>query len=454
MAITEKKYQIIQKIAEDEYLLLHPETDADIVKLAVEGIEADNVQDALAELNENIAAITGGGVVTGVKGDAETAYRLGNVNITKANIGLGNVDNTSDANKPVSTAQQAALDAKQDKLTFDTAPTVSSTNPVTSGGVKTAIEAAKTEVEAEIPDVSGFITKAVNDLTNYYLKTEIDTTVNDLESKISAIPKFAITVVDALPTTGVSATTIYLLKTSTTETGNLYTEYIYVNSAWESLGTQTLDLSGYVTTTALNTALASYAKTTDVTAAINTALANYVTSATLATELAKKQDVLTVDTALSTTSTNPVQNKAVATGISEAKTAASAAKTAADAAQETADENAAEITNIVSGTTKVGTATEADNAASANTATKLATSKNFSASGDVTAAAVGFDGTGNVVLNTVLSNTGVSAGTYSAVEVDVKGRVKAGAQLVEVGAQGQTTPSTNLAIGGLFFKLL
>jgi hypothetical protein len=30
-------------------------------------------------------------------------------------VGLGNVDNTSDANKPVSTAQQAALDAKATK---------------------------------------------------------------------------------------------------------------------------------------------------------------------------------------------------------------------------------------------------------------------------------------------------------------------------------------------------
>lgn len=30
---------------------------------------------------------------------------------TKADVGLGNVDNTSDANKPVSTATQAAIDA-------------------------------------------------------------------------------------------------------------------------------------------------------------------------------------------------------------------------------------------------------------------------------------------------------------------------------------------------------
>ena len=48
--------------------------------------------------------------VTGVKGSSESTYRTGNINITKANIGLSNVNNTSDANKPVSTAQQAALD--------------------------------------------------------------------------------------------------------------------------------------------------------------------------------------------------------------------------------------------------------------------------------------------------------------------------------------------------------
>ena len=47
-----------------------------------------------------------------VKGNAETEYRTGNVNLTPANIGLGNVDNTSDLNKPISTATQTALDRK------------------------------------------------------------------------------------------------------------------------------------------------------------------------------------------------------------------------------------------------------------------------------------------------------------------------------------------------------
>lgn len=37
--------------------------------------------------------------------------------VTKAQVGLGNVDNTSDIDKPISTATQTALNAKQDTLT-------------------------------------------------------------------------------------------------------------------------------------------------------------------------------------------------------------------------------------------------------------------------------------------------------------------------------------------------
>ena len=58
--------------------------------------------------------------ITGVKGNSESTYRTGNVNITKANIGLGNVDNTSDANKPISTAQQLAFDTVNDAINTHT----------------------------------------------------------------------------------------------------------------------------------------------------------------------------------------------------------------------------------------------------------------------------------------------------------------------------------------------
>ena len=48
--------------------------------------------------------------VKGIKGEAEDTFRQGNVNITKGNIGLENVDNTSDAGKPISVKQQAEFD--------------------------------------------------------------------------------------------------------------------------------------------------------------------------------------------------------------------------------------------------------------------------------------------------------------------------------------------------------
>lgn len=50
--------------------------------------------------------MTAGGDVTSVAG------RTGAVTLAKADVGLANVDNTSDANKPVSTAQQAADDLR------------------------------------------------------------------------------------------------------------------------------------------------------------------------------------------------------------------------------------------------------------------------------------------------------------------------------------------------------
>ena len=52
-----------------------------------------------------------------------------------------------------------------------------------------------------------------------------------------------------------------------------------------------------------------------------------------------------------------------------------------------------------------------------------------------------------------LTNTGVTAGTYSVVTVDAKGRATAGGQIIEWGTSGQTTPTSNLVVGGLFMKL-
>lgn len=51
------------------------------------------------------------------KVDSHIADKQNPHEVTKSQVGLGNVDNTSDADKPVSTAVQTALNAKQDNLT-------------------------------------------------------------------------------------------------------------------------------------------------------------------------------------------------------------------------------------------------------------------------------------------------------------------------------------------------
>jgi len=64
---------------------------------------------------------------------SSVAGKTGAVTLVKADVGLANVDNTSDANKPVSTAQQTALDGKA-----DTSITISAGTGLTGGGDLTA----------------------------------------------------------------------------------------------------------------------------------------------------------------------------------------------------------------------------------------------------------------------------------------------------------------------------
>ena len=117
---------------------------------------------------------------------------------------------------------------------------------------------------------SGFITKTVSDLINYYTKSE-SYTKDEVNGLISSIPKFSISVVSTLPTSDISTTTIYLKNGGDGE--DLYTEYIYVNGKWEILGSQRVDLTGYAMESWVNTQLTSYLKQTALTEAISTALA-------------------------------------------------------------------------------------------------------------------------------------------------------------------------------------
>ena len=126
----------------------------------------------------------------------------------------------------------------------------------------------------DLENNSGFITKTVSDLTNYYLKSETYTR-EEINQRISQIPKFAISVVPTLPATG-DVNTIYLVGGGIS--GNLYTEYIWTNGAWEILGSQRVDLTGYATETWVSGQLGSYLKASELVSAINTALAQAAAS--------------------------------------------------------------------------------------------------------------------------------------------------------------------------------
>jgi len=60
---------------------------------------------------------------------------LGNHTHTKANVGLDQVDNTSDVNKPISNAVQAALNNKQDRLTEGANITIDENGVISATGV-------------------------------------------------------------------------------------------------------------------------------------------------------------------------------------------------------------------------------------------------------------------------------------------------------------------------------
>lgn len=77
-----------------------------------------------------VGSASAGGAWGGISGDILTQADLLAL-FTKARVGLGNVDNTSDANKPISTAAQAAFDLK--------APLASPTFTGTVGGITKAM---------------------------------------------------------------------------------------------------------------------------------------------------------------------------------------------------------------------------------------------------------------------------------------------------------------------------
>ena len=71
--------------------------------------------------------------------EGQSILGSGNINITNNDVGLGNVDDTSDLNKPISTATQAALNAKQNTITNSDSITQGTTNLFLTTGERTKL---------------------------------------------------------------------------------------------------------------------------------------------------------------------------------------------------------------------------------------------------------------------------------------------------------------------------
>ena len=135
-----------------------------------------------------------------------TAGSLSWGTLGKSDVGLGNVDNTSDANKPVSTAQQTALDGKVDKVTGKGL----STNDYTTDE-KTKLGALPTNATLE----STYAKKS--DLTNVYKYKGSDTD----QSK--------------LPTSGQTVGDVYDIQ-SASNYGAAGMNVAWNGTTWDSLG--------------------------------------------------------------------------------------------------------------------------------------------------------------------------------------------------------------------------
>lgn len=195
----------------------------------------------------------------------------------------------------------------------------------------------KTEIDSKLGGKSNV---GHNHDERYYTETEIDAKVNNINSQINSLIGFTATIVNSLPSTGEVGVMYLKLNTSASVEGNIYDEYIWVNNKFEKIGSTetTVDLSGYVTQTEMNTQLANKANINHSHLSRDIEINPDVEDGMWVSEYGvdrqnwvncyvydheKKLENIddganktVVDSALSTSSTNPVQNKVINSALS------------------------------------------------------------------------------------------------------------------------------------------
>lgn len=140
-------------------------------------------------------------------------------------------------------------------------------------------------------DLNSFITRSVNDLYNYYKKSETYTKdeVNDLVETIDKITFKKVASIEEV----IEAGYIYLVPSTKTELDNIYDEYIFIDDKAELIGSTKIDLSDYYNKDEIDTTISGINdKLETVETVINndniTILANIPDSSNIG-------DVLTID---------------------------------------------------------------------------------------------------------------------------------------------------------------
>ena len=143
--------------------------DKKVDKVTGYGLSKNDFTDTLKNKLNGIAEGAQVNSITGVKGSSEETYRTGNVSISASNIGLGNVNNTSDADKPISTATQTALNGK-----------VSTTVKVNGHALSADVTVSKSDVGLGNVDNTSDANKPVSTAQQTALDKKVDktTTVN------------------------------------------------------------------------------------------------------------------------------------------------------------------------------------------------------------------------------------------------------------------------------------
>lgn len=82
---------------------------------------------------------------------------------------------------------------------------------------------------------------------NHLITTMSDGTVLDSGKIHMEAGNFDIRIVDTLPISGISISTIYCVATADPTEDNRYDEYAYIENRWEKIGSATIDLDKYYT---------------------------------------------------------------------------------------------------------------------------------------------------------------------------------------------------------------